>query len=138
MQFNSRNSWVNSYLIVTELLVIIILSVCLYLSSILSDNSRLNKIFINDGLIYKNGESNPYTGRILDTLQNHLIIEYDVVNGLKNGEFLVSTVEGIFTVYGFIENNKNIGRWQYYYENGQLECTGEFIDDTPRLDILYR
>ena len=52
--------------------------------------------------------SSPYTGHINDTLENK-IIGYDVVNGLKHGEFLISTLEGNFSVTGFVENNKNVG-----------------------------
>ena len=83
-----------------------------------------------DGLIYKVGQDDPYTGRILDTLENK-VLEYDVVNGMKNGEFRVSSVEGIVTVYGSIEDNRNIGEWKYYYLNEQLESIGNFKNDYP-------
>jgi antitoxin component YwqK of YwqJK toxin-antitoxin module len=83
-----------------------------------------------DGLIYKVGRDDPYTGRIIDTLQNK-IVEYDVVNGMKNGEFRLSSDEGIVSVYGSIEDNRNIGEWKYFYPNGQLESTGNFNYDNP-------
>jgi antitoxin component YwqK of YwqJK toxin-antitoxin module len=83
-----------------------------------------------DGLIYKAGQENPYTGRVIDTLKNN-IIEYDVVKGLKNGEFRISTLEGIVSVVGNIEDNRNIGEWHYYYPNGQLESEGNFKNDMP-------
>ena len=67
-----------------------------------------------DGLIYKVGHDDPYTGRIIDTLQNK-VLEYDVVNGMKNGEFRLSSIEGIVSVYGSIEDNRNIGKWKYYF-----------------------
>lgn len=83
-----------------------------------------------DGLIYKVGQDNPYTGRIIDTLNNN-VLEYDVVNGMKNGEFRLSSIEGLVSVYGMIENNLNIGEWKYYYPNGQLESIGNFKNDSP-------
>jgi len=83
-----------------------------------------------DGLIYKIGQDDPYTGRIIDTLQNN-VIEYDVLNGMKNGEFRLSSMEGIVSMYGSIENNRNIGEWKYYYPNGQLESAGNFSYDNP-------
>jgi antitoxin component YwqK of YwqJK toxin-antitoxin module len=89
-----------------------------------------HNIYIKNGLIYKEGELNPFTGRVLDTLENK-IVEYDVVEGLKNGEFCVSDLNGIFTVSGAIENNKNVGTWSYFYENGQLESRGNFKNDLP-------
>jgi antitoxin component YwqK of YwqJK toxin-antitoxin module len=87
-------------------------------------------IYIEDGLIFKQGESKPFTGRILDTLENN-IIEYDVVEGLRNGEFCVSNLRGDFTIHGEIENNKNVGKWHYYYESGRLESKGNFKNDLP-------
>ena len=83
-----------------------------------------------DGLIYKVGQDDPFTGRILDTLENK-VLEYDVVNGMKNGEFRVSSIEGIVSVYGSIEDNRNIGEWKYYYPNEQLESLGNFKNDNP-------
>ncbi len=89
-----------------------------------------NIVIKEDGLIYKVGQDDPYTGRILDTLQNK-IVEYDVVNGMKNGEFRLSSEEGIVSVYGSIEDNRNIGEWKYYYPNEQLESIGNFKNDYP-------
>ena len=83
-----------------------------------------------DGLIYKVGQSLPFTGRVIDTLENN-VLEYDVINGLKSGEFRVSSVEGITSVYGFIKDNLNDGKWKYFYANGQVESTGSFQDDSP-------
>jgi antitoxin component YwqK of YwqJK toxin-antitoxin module len=83
-----------------------------------------------DGLIYKIGQDDPYTGRIIDTVQNK-VVEYDVVNGMKNGEFSLSSIEGIVSVYGSIEDNRNIGEWKYYYPNEQLESLGNFKNDNP-------
>lgn len=89
-----------------------------------------HNIYIENGLIFKQGESKPFTGRILDTLNNK-IVEYDVLNGLKTGEFCVSTLSGVFTVSGLLKENKNVGIWSYYYENGQLESRGNFRNDLP-------
>lgn len=88
-------------------------------------------VYIVDGLIFKQGEIGPFTGRILDTLENK-IVEYDVVNGLKNGEFCVSTLSGQFTVSGTLKNNMNAGTWSYFYETGQLESRGSFRNDLPQ------
>jgi antitoxin component YwqK of YwqJK toxin-antitoxin module len=83
-----------------------------------------------DGLIYKVGRNDPYTGRIIDTLQNK-VVEYDVVNGMKNGEFRLSSYEGIPSIYGSIKDNRNIGVWKYFYPNGHLESIGNFNFDNP-------
>jgi antitoxin component YwqK of YwqJK toxin-antitoxin module len=122
-------SRVNSVIIVFELFIIAILTTALL--NINPTKSRSNNILTKDGLIYKTGESIPYTGHILDTLQNKVILEYDVVNGKKDGAFYVSTLSGIFTVYGLISENKNVGCWKYFYDGGQLQCTGYYDNDLP-------
>ena len=78
-----------------------------------------------------NDNSVPFTGKMLDTLNNRLIIEFDVVNGLKQGKFTLLTLDGSFAVQGYMNKNKNDGNWKYYYEGGQLECTGNFNNDVP-------
>ncbi|MCZ6702787.1 MAG: hypothetical protein O6940_07065 [Ignavibacteria bacterium] len=83
-----------------------------------------------DGLIYKLGQDDPFTGRIIDTLKNK-IIEYDVVDGMKNGKFRLSYLDGIVSVFGKVKNNRNIGEWIYFYPNGQLESKGNFNYDKP-------
>lgn len=116
------------------ILTLIIISAILFIFLLKSTAWKYHyshDIVITDGVIYRSGESSPFTGRILDTLNNKIIVEYDVVNGLKNGEFFLSTLNGNFTVYGFMNNNKNVGTWQYFYESGQLESTGDFNNDEP-------
>jgi antitoxin component YwqK of YwqJK toxin-antitoxin module len=98
--------------------------------------SDQNIVIREDGLIYKIGRDNPFTGRIIDTLQNK-VVEYDVVNGMKNGEFRLSSYEGIPSIYGSIKDNRNIGEWKYYYPNGQLESIGNFNYDNPHGKWLW-
>lgn len=131
MLFFSKNKRANSYLIFIEIIIIVILTAFLFYKPSVDHNFSKRIIVIDDGLIYQKGESHPFTGRILDTLNKKIIIEYDVVNGLKNGEFFLSNLDGIYTVYGFMNKNKNVGTWQYYFDDGQLECTGNFNDDKP-------
>ena len=126
----SSKSRISFVFIIFELIVIALLTIVL-----INTNNRIyrasNNIITKDGLIYRNGESLPYTGHVLDTLDNKIIIEYDVVNGKKEGAFYISTLKGIFTVYGIISDNKNVGCWKYFYDNGQLQCTGYYDNDFP-------
>lgn len=108
-----------------------ILSISIFKNEELQQNQSKNNVVLNDGLIYIEEGTFPFTGRMLDTLDNKMVVEFDVVNGLKNGEFFLFSVSGRLKAYGFLENNKNTGTWEYYYENGQLECMGEFENDKP-------
>ncbi len=81
----------------------------------------------SDGFIYKGDQTELYTGKVIDTLMN-LISEYDVVDGMQDGEYTVYTIEGTILMYGHIVKNKLNGEWRYYYYNGQLELIGNFKD----------
>lgn len=83
---------------------------------------------VKSGLIYEKGNQVPYEGRIIDTVNNK-IIEYEVVNGKKNGEFLIHYENGVVQIKGLIKDNKNEGRWSYFYPSGKIESQGLFKND---------
>lgn len=83
-----------------------------------------------EGLIYKQKSDKPYSGIIIDTVNNK-IMEYYVKDGLKNGRFKISHLNGQIEIVGNMINDKNEGEWKYYYPNGQLESVGVFKNDTP-------
>ena len=97
-------------------------------------NTRISKSNIliekRDSLIYKQKSDKPYTGIIIDTVKNE-IMEYHVKNGLKEGQFKISNLNGQVEMIGNMINNKNEGEWKYYYPDGQLESIGVFKNDTP-------
>jgi hypothetical protein len=68
---------------------------------------------IKDGLICKQGELKPYSGIVKDTIEGK-IIEYEVVNGKKSGEF------------------------KTYFKNGKLEMLGMIKDNLNGNDVLYQ
>lgn len=118
----------NRYVIFIKLLILFTL-----LSILLFGNKHQNinqSLRLKGGLIYNHGQEQPYTGRIVDTL-DQTIIEYDVENGLKNGEYRLSTVTGKLMIKGSIKNNKNDGTWIYFYGNGKIESEGNFKNDKP-------
>ncbi|MGB5847188.1 MAG: hypothetical protein WBH40_01805 [Ignavibacteriaceae bacterium] len=83
-----------------------------------------------NGLIYEAGTDELYNGMIIDTID--VIIEFQVVNGIKHGSFTTYFLSGQLEKEGYIENNKNVGEWKYYYDNGQLETIGSFKEDLPQ------
>jgi len=88
-----------------------------------------DRLILNNGLVFIEGDTVPFTGRIQDTLNNNLIVEFNVVNGVKNGQYLLFNSQGKLVVSGCLEQDKNIGTWEYYYDDGQLRCTGNFNND---------
>lgn len=91
---------------------------------------------LRDTLIYKKGETEPYTGHEKARIQDK-VIEYDVVDGIKQGDFKLYFLNGIVQIEGKIKDNKNIGEWKYYYESGDLESKGEFENDKPKGEWLW-
>jgi antitoxin component YwqK of YwqJK toxin-antitoxin module len=83
-----------------------------------------------NGLIYVNGTETIYTGKVVDTVNNR-IIEYEVKNGRKNGEFKISYPNGQVQVKGQLINNRNEGEWRYFDHEGKLETIGHFKNDKP-------
>jgi len=108
-----------------------ILSILIFQSKDVNINTHKNTMVLKDGLIFVEEETFPFTGRMFDTLDNKMMVEFDVIDGIKNGEFFLFSASGKLKAYGFFENNKNTRTWEYYYDNGQLECTGEFKNDKP-------
>lgn len=108
------------------LLFILSISIIFYANSL--NKSPVNKFIVKNGLILNPVNKNIYTGRIIDTVQSK-IIEYDVVKGLKNGEFIIRYMNGNYQIKGKMKDNKNTGEWKYYYPSGQLESVGNFKND---------
>ena len=95
-----------------------------------NDDPPKNNLTIRDNVIYKNGSDLPFTGREKAHVETK-IIEYDIVDGLKHGDFRLYYESGNTEIKGQIDKNKNIGKWQYFYESGQIESEGMYVDNLP-------
>ena len=128
---------VNKLKLLVSLIIVEILTIMILVGFIVFDSgigfSRSEVFnFTQSSLIYStDDQSKPFTGRMQDTLSNKVIIEFDVVDGFKDGEYMILTLDGNYAVEGFMKKNKNHGEWKYYYDNGELECTGSFLNDLP-------
>lgn len=89
-----------------------------------------SSLIIKNNLLYKIGSDIPFTGRERALVDNE-IVEYDVKDGLKHGQFRILSEDGIIQMEGQIDSNRNIGKWKYYFPDGQLESEGFFAGDMP-------
>jgi len=89
-----------------------------------------SSLIVRDNLLYKEGSDVPFTGRERALVENK-IIDYEVKDGLKHGEFRIFSEEGMLEVQGQIDSNRNVGKWQYFYPNGEIESEGNFNYDRP-------
>lgn len=86
--------------------------------------------YMKDGLFYNKDGVHLFTGQIKDTL-NGKAVEYEVVNGKKNGLFKIYYSNGQLQMVGEVKDNSNNGKWTYYYQDGQVESEGKFVNDLP-------
>jgi len=117
-------------LVFTGIPIVLCFFTLLVLSSCSKKNDNNNELIMKNGLLYKPGSDVPYTGQEKASLRSR-IIEYDVVNGVKQGEMKISFMNGKPQIIGQMIKNKNVGHWKYFYETQQVESEGDFKDDMP-------
>jgi antitoxin component YwqK of YwqJK toxin-antitoxin module len=88
-----------------------------------------------DGLYYKYSSQRLYSGTIIDTVD--VIVQYSVIWGKKNGQFITRYPNGQVEKVGFIKNNLNVGEWKYYYPDGTLECKGRYEKSKAQGKWIY-
>jgi len=94
------------------------------------DDTSGGALVQKNNLLYREGSNVPFTGKEKAKLNNK-VIEYDVVNGIKHGEFKLYFENGYLEMKGQLDSNKNTGKWQYFYPSGGIESEGYFVDDKP-------
>lgn len=88
-------------------------------------------LVIRDGLLYEDSTSTkPYSGRHKSRMKD-MKIEYEVVNGVREGDFIIYFSNDKIQMEGKIKNNKNNGFWKYYYPDGSLQTSGYYNQDAP-------
>jgi len=108
------------------------LSAMLLISCVHKAEEKLSKpLVIKDGLLYSDSLSTvPYTGRNKSNMFDKKI-EYDVVDGKKEGDFIIYFSNNKIQMIGKMKANKNEGEWKYYFQNGSLESSGFYENDIP-------
>ncbi|MEP0861646.1 MAG: toxin-antitoxin system YwqK family antitoxin [Ignavibacterium sp.] len=88
-------------------------------------------LVLKNGLLYKDSTATiPFTGRHKSKVIDK-VIEYEVKDGIKNGDFILYYPNGKVEMKGKILNDKNEGEWKYYLPDGTLQTVGIFVNDVP-------
>lgn len=88
-------------------------------------------LVLKNGLLYKDSTATlPFTGRHKSKVMDK-VIEYEVKDGIKNGDFILYYPNGKIEMKGKIVNDKNEGEWKYYLPDGTLQTVGIFVNDVP-------
>ena len=117
---------------------ILILSILFFLilASCGKEEIPKSSLIIKDNLLYKQNSNIPFTGKEKAKVKDK-IIEYEVKDGYKHGEFKIYNLDGILEVSGQLDSNRNVGKWQYFHPNGELESEGNFDYDLPEGKWLW-
>lgn len=108
--------------------LLIVIAAGIYTLASIDNHSSSGSVYEKDGLLINYNTNKPHTGTVIDTIYNQ-IITYEVINGIKNGNFMVTLINGNKLISGKMNNNKNDGKWSYFYSTGQLESEGNFKND---------
>ncbi len=104
----------------------------LFFSCTHKDEEKLsNPLVLRDGLLYSDTLSTiPFTGRNKSRMLD-MKIEYDVVEGKKEGDFIIYYSNDKIQMAGKMKDNKNIGEWKYYFLDGSIQTNGFYDNDIP-------
>ena len=94
----------------------------------LNNRKDLNELENVGGKWYHFESDIPYTGigyKISDNTGN-IIIEKKFINGIYSGKYFEWWDDGASKVKGAFRNGLMHGRWKFYYENGDLSCSGSY------------
>ncbi|HQI41495.1 MAG: hypothetical protein B6D44_07940 [Ignavibacteriales bacterium UTCHB2] len=94
-------------------------------------DGKTTPLVLRDGLLYPDSTSQvPFTGRNKSRALEQFV-EYDVVNGIKEGDFIIYFPNQHVEMIGKMSNNLNVGEWKYYRPDGSLETVGNYVNDIP-------
>lgn len=116
-------------MIISKFISVIIILLFFIVACNEKKNEEIN-LEMRDKLLYEIGSDTPFNGTQKTKLRDK-IIEYDVVNGVKQGNFKLYYEDSTLQMIGHIEQNLNVGKWQYFYPDGKIESEGNFVNDYP-------
>jgi antitoxin component YwqK of YwqJK toxin-antitoxin module len=94
-------------------------------------NGISKPLVLKDGLLYSDSLSNTlFTGRHKSKMMDQKI-EYQVIDGIREGDFIIYYPNDNIQMIGKMSQNKNDGEWKYYASDGSLETLGSYSDDIP-------
>lgn len=121
----------DKYKSLQNLLLVTLTFAVLFLTSFCNqDYVPESSLEMRDTLIYKKGSNIPFTGREKARVRNK-VIEYNVFEGVRHGEFIIYYENGNIEIKGQMDNGRNLGKWQYYYQSGEIESEGYFVNNQP-------
>lgn len=114
----------------TKLFISFLISIIIISCTHKAEEKLSKPLVLKEGLLYSDSLSTvPFTGRNKSNMLD-MKIEYDVVDGKKDGEFITYYSNEKIQISGKMKENKNVGEWKYYFPDGSLETSGFFDNDS--------
>mgnify|MGYP003492890280 CR=1 FL=1 len=114
-----------------ELILLFAILLTIFACKQKEENQLSSALVLRDGLLYEDTKSaKPYSGRHKSRMKD-MKIEYEVVNGIREGDFIIYFPNDKKQMEGKMKNNKNNGLWKYYYPDGSLQTSGFYNQDVP-------
>lgn len=114
----------------TKLFISFLISIIIISCTHKAEEKLSKPLVLKEGLLYRDSLSTvPFTGRNKSNMLD-MKIEYDVVDGKKEGEFITYYSNEKIQISGKMKENKNVGEWKYYFPDGSLETSGFFDNDS--------
>ena len=115
-----------------------LLSVLFLISLGISQNKvNINNLIKYEDKYFKENDDVPYDGIVFDMSKEtgNRILQFRMINGLKNGSYQAWYEYGISKIKGEYINNDSTGLWTWWYENGQKNEEGTYKDGKG--DVLH-
>ena len=103
---------------------------------LLSVGLSQNRVNVNNLVSYgdkyfKENDDKPFNGIVFDLSKEtgNKILEFRMVNGLKNGLYQKWSSDGTLIKKGKYLNDTQVGDWTVWYETGQKRWEGTYKDE---------
>ena len=110
---------------------LLIVSLILLSVGLCQNRVNVNNLVKYGDKYFKENDDRPYNGIVFDRSKRtgNKILEYKIVDGLKNGLYRKWYPNGKSFLSGKFFNDDTTGKWTYWYENEQKEKEGIYKDN---------
>ena len=109
-----------------------ILSLIVFSSNSFSETIRQEQLVEKDGLVYKSGSNQPFTGSIMDVYDNFQIMGTGTFkDGKRDGMWISFWKNGNVENEGVFKEGKKHGLFKSFFENGQIRYIQEHKNGVP-------
>lgn len=108
---------------------LLLLSVIIAIFTTSCANSiSFDELEVKNKTAYKKGETEPYTGEVIKSLNDKILLKHNFQNGVLHGTYEEWYKDGKVKIQGNYENGIKTKYWTHWYENGRKKLH-EYYDN---------